>query len=252
MKSFNKFWEEIRRGENIDLYLTVFAAIILVLLNLTGFASQSLVAPLTLAVLGLLAVSNLGNRHQIQSLIERLSHPAETFFAHEFPENFGNDIEEATELWLVGVTLTITVRNYYHALEKVLTRGNNIKVLLVHPEDSIIEVSEMRSYARSSVARARQEILGALDDFCRLRERFPKQVEIRTILYPLGHGTFGVDIDSSQGRLYIANYPYKTPGGSKPKFVLRAKDGQWYDFYKHELHLLWNNGVEWKNTDKKQ
>jgi hypothetical protein len=75
MKLLNKFWDEIKRGENIDLYLTVVASIILVILNLTGFASQSLVAPLTLAVLGLLAISNLGNRYQIQSLIEKLSHP---------------------------------------------------------------------------------------------------------------------------------------------------------------------------------
>jgi hypothetical protein len=152
-------------------------------------------------------------------------------------------------VWLVGVTLTITIRNYYHALEKVLVRGRTVRVLVVHPEDSIIQVSETRSYARSSVDRARQEILAALDDFCRLREKFPRQVEIRTILYPLGHGTFGIDIDSSQGRLYIANYPYKTPGGSKPKFVLTAKDGQWYDFYKQELLLLWNHGVEWKGTE---
>ena len=62
-------WDDIRKGENIDLYLTIAAAVIFVVLNLVGVASTSFLAPLTLAVLGLLAITNLGNRHRMEELL---------------------------------------------------------------------------------------------------------------------------------------------------------------------------------------
>jgi hypothetical protein len=37
MKSLRKIWEEILRGEGIDLYITILVATILVILNLISF-----------------------------------------------------------------------------------------------------------------------------------------------------------------------------------------------------------------------
>ena len=57
MKSFRQIWDDIRQGENIDLYLTILAAILFVILNLAGLAPDTFLAPLTLSVLALLAVT---------------------------------------------------------------------------------------------------------------------------------------------------------------------------------------------------
>jgi len=53
--SLRRIRNDLRQGENIDLYLTIAAAVAFVALNLAGVASTALLAPLTLAVLALWA-----------------------------------------------------------------------------------------------------------------------------------------------------------------------------------------------------
>jgi hypothetical protein len=48
MKLLNRILNDIKRGENVDLYLTVPTAILVGILNLAGVLSPTLVAPLTL------------------------------------------------------------------------------------------------------------------------------------------------------------------------------------------------------------
>ena len=69
-------------------------------------------------------------------------------------------------------------------------------------------------------------------------------------MHPLGHGIVGISPASAVGKLYINNYPFKTPGGSLPRFTLRAKDGRWYQLFRQELYNLWGAGVEWKCDEK--
>lgn len=94
--------------------------------------------------------------------------------------------------------------------------------------------------------RARNEIRNALQDLCDLSQGSPRRLEIRSIQHPLGHGVIAKDPDTASGGIYIQNDPFKTEGGSRPKFVMRAKDGFWYDFFKRELHNLWDNRNEWR------
>src|SRR5574341_1403896 len=105
MRLFNRIWKDIRRGENIDLFLTIVVAISLVALNVIGFATDKLIAPITLAVLGMLAITMLGNRYRIEELLQRNMQTNESFFLEEFPMTLITDFESATELWLVGVSL---------------------------------------------------------------------------------------------------------------------------------------------------
>lgn len=48
MRILRQIWDDIRHGENIDLYLTILIAIPLAALNLIGLASQSLTTSIIL------------------------------------------------------------------------------------------------------------------------------------------------------------------------------------------------------------
>lgn len=111
MVTLRRFWNDIRRGENIDLYVTVIGAFLIAILNLLGLASSASVAPLTLVILGLLSVSLLANRHSMETLVERLSNANQPFFMSEFPSSLKDEFSAANELWLVGVNLNRTVRD---------------------------------------------------------------------------------------------------------------------------------------------
>lgn len=73
MQLLYRIWDDVRRGDNIDLYATITVALGLVILNLIGFNQQTLIAPITLAVLGLLSIAILGNRYRVQELLQKMS-----------------------------------------------------------------------------------------------------------------------------------------------------------------------------------
>jgi hypothetical protein len=237
--------EDIRRGENIDLFVTVIVATGLVVLNLIGVAPQTWIAPLNLAILGLLAIAMLGNRYKVEEVLKNLNQESSSLFQEKFSSELESNFEKSKELWLVGITLGRTIKTYYSLLERKLARGDHVRVLLVDPNGVGCEMAEMRVYGRPNVERNRAEIRGNLGDFCDLAKVTPDKLEIRTINYPLGFGGFAIDPDTASGILYLEHYPFKTAGGSMPKFVLRARDGRWYDFFKEEMRTLWENGEVW-------
>lgn len=249
MSYLKRIWQDIRRGENIDLFITVVVAIGLAILNLAGVAPANLVAPLTLAVLGLLAVATLGNRFKLEESLETLNRTHTGLFQEKMPGKMENDIRRARELWLVGVTLNRTINTHYSLLEEKLARGDRVRVLLVHPEGVGPEMLALREYkARYSTTRIRHLIHDSLDDLCNLQQRFGG-VEVRVIAYPLSYGGVLINPNERDGLLYLEHYPFKTPGGSLPKFVLEAKNGHWYEFFKLELQTIWDNSTPWECAD---
>jgi hypothetical protein len=198
-----------------------------------------------LAILGLLAIAMLGNRYKVEEGLNNLRQVPGSLFQEKFPPSLDSDLEKSKELWLVGVTLGRTIKTHYSLLEKKLARGDCVKVLLVNPDGVACEMAEMRVYGRPNVERNRAEIRGNLGDFCDLAKMVPDKLEIRTLNYPLGFGGFAIDPDTASGILYLEHYPFKTPGGSIPKFVLQAGDSRWYDFFKTEMRTLWENGDPW-------
>ncbi|MFZ2615453.1 MAG: hypothetical protein WA077_05655, partial [Anaerolineae bacterium] len=104
MLTLRRIWNDLRKGENVDLYLTIAAAVAFVVLNLVGVAPTTLLAPLTLAVLALLAATSLGNRHRMDELLAQRERSLDDFFREEFPPSYKADLDTAEELWLVGVS----------------------------------------------------------------------------------------------------------------------------------------------------
>ncbi|MBL7184317.1 MAG: hypothetical protein ISS50_07705 [Anaerolineae bacterium] len=251
MQFLKRIWSDVKRGESIDLYVTVVIALGLVMLNLLGVAPQTWIAPITLSVLGLLAISVLGNRHRVEELMQSLSQSASSVFLEEFPPDLETEFESAKELWLVGVTLRGTMNGKYIKVEEKLRQGHIIKVLLVHPEGASVEMAASRYYAEVNqrperIARA---TLGSLQLFCSLRQVAPDKLEIRTIRNPLTFGAIAVDPGSNSGILYLEHYPFRTISSAVPKVVLKASDGHWYEFFRREIRALWNNGEVWECSE---
>ncbi|MCI0560566.1 MAG: hypothetical protein MN733_18930 [Nitrososphaera sp.] len=245
MKKLSKIWSDIRKGENIDLFLTVIVSFVLVILNLLGMTSPTLVASLTLAVLGLITLSSLESRYQVQELAQKLDQSSSSLFLSNFPTELDQDVKAAQELWLMGVSLSRTVKNYYSDIEQKLKEGHSVRAILTHPEGAALELSVLPVYGNKSLEQRKAEIIGSLETLCDLRNRYPNMLQIRTSNHYIGHGVIAVDPSSNVGKLYIENHPFKMPGGSRPKFLLEAKDGEWYDFYKREMHVIWEHCSDW-------
>lgn len=63
MKVVNGIWNDVKKGENLDLYITVIIAFTIGVLSLFGYANQTLATAITLAALGILTASSLRDKH---------------------------------------------------------------------------------------------------------------------------------------------------------------------------------------------
>lgn len=247
MEMLQRIWEDIRRGENIDLYVTVTVAIALAALNIAGIAPQAWIAPLNLAVLALLAVATLGNRHRFEGILKQMTRNTGSVLLRNFPaDTCYRNVKESKELWLVGISLSSTLEALYPLFESKLRRGDSIRVLVVNPDGAACAMAAMRNYARTDVERQRAEIRATLKDLCELQKVAPDRLEIRTIEYPLTFGVYAVDPEEASGVLYLKHYAFKMPGRARPGLVLRPRDEHWYDHFRSEIRFLWESAMPWQ------
>ncbi len=244
MNKMRKVWADIQKGQNIDLLLTIVVSFALVIVNLLGVTSPNLTSSLTLAVLGLIALSSLESRYKSEELLNRIEHAKGSFFQNSFPPQIKQDIKDAKELWLIGVSLSRTVKSYYSDIEQKLRNEYSVRVILTHPAGASLEMSVLPVYGNKSLEQRKAEILGSLETLCDLQKKYP-HLQIKTSGHYIGHGVIAINPNDNKGKLYIENHPFKMPGGSRPKFVLEAKDGEWYDFYKQEMFVVWDNCSNW-------
>ena len=180
----------------------------------------------------------------------KLRRSVNDFFLEEFPTNFKDNFKSAQEIWIVGVTLRGTIRDFGGIIEEKLRKGHKIRVLLVHPEGAAIEMVTSRYYGPISqdVERVRSRIKDSLKSLYGLQQIAPDKLEIRTINNPLTFGAICINPETTSGVLYLEHFPFRTVADSIPRFVLQASDGRWYELFRKEIQILWDTGVIWKCT----
>lgn len=246
MKAIKQVWDDIRSGENLEFYL-LFAAIIgIFILQLTSVNIGLIIPLVTLGALGILANSALQNRRRVEELSQKIVPSLNSAFLEEFPSTLKNDFESSSTLWLVGVSLNRTIRDNLFILERKLQRGDTIKILLVHPNGAASEIASSRPYPPVPAESTQNYICDSLRYLCDLKRSTSGSLEVRTIQNPLTYGVIASNPNTPNGVLYCELYPFQTAGNTLPKFMLRAKESQWYEFFKNELESLWKNGVDWQ------
>jgi hypothetical protein len=245
MEVLKRIISDIRKGENIDLYLFAFAALTLAILNGLGLASKTLIESVTLALLGLLAAYSLGIRDRLSGINDKLS-GTKNLLCDELPPNLKDTvIVGSKELFIVGITLNRTIITFYSQLEQKLKDGQKIKILVVEPNSEATKLIPQRVYRPTSDQRLSGKVLDTLTLICSLHSLAPDRLEIRTINFPLNFGCFASDIESSYGLIYLEYYSYKTTK-DLPCVVASARtDPYWYNVYKTEILNLWSAGHEW-------
>lgn len=246
MRVLQRLWKDIRRGENIDLYVTVTVAIALAVLNVIGIAPQPWVASLILAVLALLAITTLGNRYRLETVLQSMSQTTRKLFLGSYPTDLENDVERAKELWIVGVSLYTTTMKYYSSLERKLKEGCSVKILLVNPDGPAVEMAATRKYGPVNIEDERTRIRTSLQRLCELQRATKGQLEIRTLDNSLTFGAFAIDPETSGGVLYIEHYGFKTRRENVRKLILHRSEEGWYNSIKTEIYDLWKAGTRWE------
>ncbi len=244
MKLLHQIVQDLRQGENIDLYVTLLVAIVLTFLNVLGIAPQSWLIPLTLAVLGLLTVTILGNRQRLDALLEKMPQQSQnSLLIDEFPADMPERIQNSSELWMLGISLSNTLIKFYQVFEKQLKRGGRIKVLLIDPEGTSCGMSASALYPSATVDQNRMLINRSLELLYELEKSTQGKLEIRVIDYALSFGGVLVNPSLADGTMYLRLYTFQTP---MPKMLLHSQDRRWWGIFTEQYQRLWEKAQVWE------
>jgi hypothetical protein len=174
MKFLRRAWEDIRQGENLDLYVTVAVSFLLIVLNILGVA-LSLSTPLSLTILALLAIAILGNRHRLETILRNLAKATHDVFYGDFPDyvqqEIAEKIEQSADVLLMGVDLDETLNRHYCLLEQKLRQGSKIRAVLVDPDSPACEMVVERRYRPTTLESQSSQIRSGMEALRELREK---------------------------------------------------------------------------------
>lgn len=245
MEVIKRFLADIRRGENLDLYFFVIAALSLAILNGIGQAPSKLIESVTLALLGLLSAYSLGVRERLTDINDRLT-GANTLLYDEIPFQAKEAvISEAKEIIVIGITLNRFVVTFYSHLEEKVRSGQKVKVLLVEPNSEAIRLIPQRVYRPTSEKLLSRKIMDSIELLHSLKTAAPDLVEVRTLDFPIPFGCVASNIDLQNSSILIEYYSYKTPTDTPCVLLSKKKEPHWHSVYRTQVLNLWDAGKTW-------
>ncbi len=250
--------DDLRRGHNVELYVTVTLSLCIALLSVFAIVDIKIVSATTLAVLALLAVSGLATRHQSEEAGRRLDQlaanlsgdvPADRFLKTRMPA-LDDEIAAAADIRLVGVTLTRTVRDLLPVLDRRLRRGACVRVLVIDGDSPARTEAVARSRGADSPDFYQHRLASTIDLLGVLASATQDEsaLQLRLLQYVPTFGMCLIDPAETYGRIHVEIYQHETIE-QNPSFSLQAdRDSHWYQLFARQFETLWDSAQPYRLT----
>lgn len=236
---------DILKGDNIEVTMAFFFTF----LSITGLAPSYLILPFTLALLAVLSTAILKNRNILEN-IERNSSINRSIFTKAFDkEEVDRNIEHAKEMIILGTNLSNITRSQYSRIEDSLKKGNKVKILMIDLNKDLCDIVAKRHYEPTKGEDILKELSISFErckNLYLMSKETKGQLEIRFLDFLPPFGGILINPDDNTGILYMWIYTYKIKTQTKPKVILHALDGQWYQLFKDEIFALWENAHNYR------
>lgn len=248
-------WTVVERDPVIAL--TILVSFVLGALNIFGLAdwlSTDVLSGLILLILALFAYGLLQVLYELRGSPSGHGAISESFVSAQTPPSFEDDLEDAREVWLLGVSLASLLENYEAVFEAKLRRRHRLNVLFVEPDHAACELVSLRDQTLvgdqrdTAAAYQRARIRSALEIFSGWKKTFPKQVEIKTSQYPMDFELILASIGSRRV-IYMRHYPFKTSLGGELRIVIPGHDRGRFAYYESHIRNLWRHGYTYCDSD---
>ncbi|MCA9333305.1 hypothetical protein KDA00_05540 [Candidatus Saccharibacteria bacterium] len=259
--------DEVKRGENLDLYLTILLAIIIAILSIIDVASQKILNAVMLTTLGLIAGALLSNRKsvsettsaaqklglQVKNLRDELMHlgnhePA--IVRMEYPD-LREAFKQAKSVKIIGASLSTSSVQYLSICEHFLNNGGNLQIMLCEPSSSILENLAYRAYrVRSPEIIGNSihksiELLSSLYELPNVSDTF----NLKVIPYVPPFGIVLLENHDQTSQAYVKLMPFRVSTGNYPViFIDQLIHSDWFVFFSQQFDNLWEVGKEVKEV----
>ncbi len=233
--------------EYLDLYILAVAALTFTILGFAGVADIKVLASVTLALLAILAYSQIRSRRHVADIAQGQRADPLSIFQTAFPDDLDGRRSSASSLLLIGMTMTRTVQGgSLTVLRQMLRSGGKIRVLLIDPtDDELIRAASEHSQHGITADRLKRRIEATLDELAVLQDATDGDLEIRVASFIPHMGINAIDVGSPNGLIVLQHYQHRPVGESAPIFSLRPAAGFWYEHFAAEAERLWQDGTPW-------
>lgn len=241
-------WQDIKRGVNLDIYITVIVSVVIAILGVTGIANNAVLFSAVLATLALLSTSLLVNRKDNDGIRDALAQikparsKADDFFdlEHELDELIQN-IRSARRVYIWGTTFTTHIPLFKDFIKQGLQSGLEIKFLLVKPESSAIKMAAFRGLdleeeTLNSNLRVNLKILDNLS-----KGTPPGKLEFRVVDYLAPYAVYFFDPHLPSGHMFAHMSTFRVQNNLfRPSFRLtRKEDNLWVEHFLNQFETIW-------------
>jgi len=228
--------------ENLDLYVLAVAALAFTILGTVGISDAKTLSSVLLALLALLAFSQIRSRRQVIAAAKAQHVDPDAIFSDHFPDDLYLRRKASLHWLLIGVSLVRTVPVSRLEMRRVLKAGGSIRILVTDPTSTCLN----RASDASRLEEMKRRISTTLDELESLkRAELPGRLEIRVAPFVPRIGINAYDSDSPGGAIYIQHYEFRPDGEAAPIFRLESTDGRWYRHFVDEAERIWGSGVPW-------
>ena len=242
-----RFAVRIVSDEYLDLYILAVAALTFTILGFVGIADAKVLASVTLALLALLAYSQIRSRRHVADIAAGQRSDPLSIFQTVFPGELETRRGSASSLLLIGMTMARTVQGgSLTVLRQVLRSGGKIRVLLIDPtDDALMRAASEHSQRGYTADRFKRRVDSTLEELAILQDATNGDLEIRVAPFVPHMGINAIDVGNPNGLIVLQHYEHRSVGESAPVFSLKPADGFWYEHFAAEAERLWQDGTPW-------
>jgi hypothetical protein len=238
MTYLKRVFKDLRRGENLDGYVTIAVAVTVGILAFFDVVPITKVSSVILAVLAVLAFSIVMTRTDISDVAKMQIKPGHQFFA-DFPSELVQVRNSSNDIYLIGVDLGRTIETSFGAFSHNLSHGARIRILIADPAADDSAIDARCQFSKPDIADLRDGIRHSLRKLERLKTSTGGNLEVRMTRSALKFGLNFIDVTKATATLYVQLYSFRLQGESRPIFKLTVADGEWFECYQSQAEALW-------------
>jgi hypothetical protein len=236
---------DIKRGENIDVYIMFFAALAFALLGFIGKISSDILSAGILGTLGVLAISTLTTRHTIQELSAALRNFRQSGGACLEDRSafipFRDFISDKQTVWMFGPSLIGVFPPNSDFLQDKIRSGSEIRLLLFNPESqyapNLAAILGVRPQRLVTDINSTLEIAREMAHF----GLGSGKLEVRFTEIVPGYSMIITDPEREYSQMVVEFNGHNTHMRNLPHVTLDATENRrWYAVYMEQFQALWD------------
>lgn len=231
-----RIWDELGSGKNVDAYVGIVVAVIVLLLDLFGLVSPNVVEKVLLLLLSLIAFGRIADRWFIEDLRDKLLQPEFTVW-EDFKNDVTNRLRNAKRLRVLGVAPLGFVREHKEQLLDICGRGD-ICICFVDPNSTAMTLICHQRPEQKYDAEALITEIGQLRITLGANA---KRLEVRLFNYVPPYVITVID-DNKEEAVFATVNNVKKVGSQRMTLSATNRNSRLLSYFTDEFEALWNMG----------